>query len=236
MATPGELISATAAALGLAEVTVSTYFKALREAGLTTRGGRGRSAPQMTVRDATHLLVAIAASDTALNAPAAVHKFCALPVVMGKRTTEIVLGRSSGNFGETVENILRLQIDGKLQEALDAVPRDWFQELSDFEREAGLPPGVSIPEIGSAEDLAMDTMTMLEFEVERHLEVAHISVLRPAYVRYLTRQKKVVLATCWGDRKERRVRSGLWIQATVLHRAIRRIADCLRTQTGGSKV
>ena len=59
MATPGELIKAVADVLHVPEVTISSYYRSLREAGFVTKGGRGRSAAQMTAADAAHLLMAV---------------------------------------------------------------------------------------------------------------------------------------------------------------------------------
>src|SRR5690606_29464750 len=59
MATPGELIKAVADVLHVPEVTISSYYRSLREAGLVTKGGRGRSAAKMTAADAAHLLIAV---------------------------------------------------------------------------------------------------------------------------------------------------------------------------------
>jgi hypothetical protein len=62
MATPGELVKAIAAVLGIPEPTAVQYDRQLAEAGLRTKGGRGRSAARVTARDASNLLIAIAAS------------------------------------------------------------------------------------------------------------------------------------------------------------------------------
>jgi hypothetical protein len=59
MATPGDLVKVTAAVLGLPEVYVHSIYRALREAGLVTKGGRGPSAARMSPKDAAALLVAI---------------------------------------------------------------------------------------------------------------------------------------------------------------------------------
>lgn len=58
MATSGDLIRTTADILGMSPVLVGSYWRYLREAGLTTKGGRGKSAPRVTSRDAALLLVA----------------------------------------------------------------------------------------------------------------------------------------------------------------------------------
>lgn len=62
MATPGELIEATAVALGVPEPTVFQYDRTLAEHGLRSKRGRGRSAPKVTARDAANLLIAAVAT------------------------------------------------------------------------------------------------------------------------------------------------------------------------------
>ena len=62
MATPGELVKALATVLGVPEATVVQYDRQLAEAGMRSKSGRGRSAAHVTPRDATNLLIAIAAS------------------------------------------------------------------------------------------------------------------------------------------------------------------------------
>jgi hypothetical protein len=59
MATPGELVHAVAEAFGIPEATVVQYDRNLVAAGLRTKGGRGRSAAQVTSRDAANLFLAI---------------------------------------------------------------------------------------------------------------------------------------------------------------------------------
>lgn len=68
MATPGKLIDVTSQALGIPQVSVSQYYRSLREGEAVTRGGRGRSSPKSTYYDASRLLIAIMASSTASHA------------------------------------------------------------------------------------------------------------------------------------------------------------------------
>jgi hypothetical protein len=65
MATPGDLIRAMASVLGISEGTAFQFDRQLAEAGLRTKGGRGRSAAQVTAQDAANLLIAIAAAPIA---------------------------------------------------------------------------------------------------------------------------------------------------------------------------
>jgi hypothetical protein len=62
MATPGELVKTTATALGIPEGTVFQFDRQLSEAGLRSKGGRGRSAAKVTPEDAANLLIAIVGS------------------------------------------------------------------------------------------------------------------------------------------------------------------------------
>jgi hypothetical protein len=62
MATPGQLVQATADALGLSRATVFLYDRVLAENGLRSKGGRGTSAAKVTSRDVANLLTAIGGS------------------------------------------------------------------------------------------------------------------------------------------------------------------------------
>jgi hypothetical protein len=60
--TPGQLVRAVSIALNVPEETVTEHDRNLIVAGLRTKGGRGRSAPQVTPLDAARLLVAVLGS------------------------------------------------------------------------------------------------------------------------------------------------------------------------------
>ena len=62
MATPGELVEVMADVLGVPMPTVVVHDRNLVVDGLRSKGGRGRSAAQVTERDAAHLLTALLAS------------------------------------------------------------------------------------------------------------------------------------------------------------------------------
>lgn len=70
MPSPGELQKKVAATLGVEDTEAATTWRVLREAGLVTKGGRGRSAAQVTPRDAATLISAICGSTTIKDAPA----------------------------------------------------------------------------------------------------------------------------------------------------------------------
>ena len=60
--TPGQLVKAVAIALDVPEETVVQHDRNLAVAGLRTTGGRGRSAPEVTHRDAARLVASILGS------------------------------------------------------------------------------------------------------------------------------------------------------------------------------
>lgn len=68
MATSGELIRITARALQLPESTVTSYHRMLRQGGLLTKGGRGRSAPDVSASDVARLLLALLGADALAEA------------------------------------------------------------------------------------------------------------------------------------------------------------------------
>ncbi|MGY0790084.1 hypothetical protein ACW7BJ_11965 [Azospirillum argentinense] len=70
MATIGEMATALAAVTGVSEATVAQVSRILRDAGMITSGGRGRSAAKMTADDCANLLIAVMITDQAKNAPA----------------------------------------------------------------------------------------------------------------------------------------------------------------------
>ncbi|MCA1939358.1 MAG: hypothetical protein LDL26_00030 [Caenispirillum bisanense] len=59
MASSGELISKLATLWALPENAVGYPYRVLRENGVTTKGGRGRSAARVTARDAASLMIAV---------------------------------------------------------------------------------------------------------------------------------------------------------------------------------
>jgi hypothetical protein len=58
MASSTQLSECAAKQLGLPEATVALHMRNIREAGLITQGGRGRSSARMTATDAAQLLIA----------------------------------------------------------------------------------------------------------------------------------------------------------------------------------
>lgn len=78
MASPGELTKAVAEVFGTDPVTVANIYRGLREAGLVTKGGRGRSAAVVSSRDAAMLLLGVCASDSVKDAPASAKEYASL--------------------------------------------------------------------------------------------------------------------------------------------------------------
>jgi hypothetical protein len=62
MATPGKFVAVVAETLGIPKATVVLHDRYLVTAGLRTKGARGVNAPNVTERDAAHLLTAVLAS------------------------------------------------------------------------------------------------------------------------------------------------------------------------------
>jgi hypothetical protein len=83
MATPGQLVQVMADTLGISKATVTQYDRVLAEEGLRSSGGRGTSAARITSRDATNLLIALAASpimgSSAKDAVANCEAYASLP-------------------------------------------------------------------------------------------------------------------------------------------------------------
>lgn len=75
MASSGELARQVAETLTIKEPSVAWKVRLLREEGLLTKGGRGRSAAKMTSLDAARLLIAIMATETDAMSVDAVHDF-----------------------------------------------------------------------------------------------------------------------------------------------------------------
>ncbi len=86
MATPGEMVRRMAEALSLPEPMVVMVDRKLSEAGLRTKGGRGKSAAQMTASDIANLLIAVIGSSMMKDETEAVAEYGALPVRNGGLT------------------------------------------------------------------------------------------------------------------------------------------------------
>jgi hypothetical protein len=79
VASPGELVKRIAETFGAPEATVTLHDRNLADAGLRTKGGRGRSAAKMTALDVANLLVAVAGSSMVKNTVQTVEDYSGLP-------------------------------------------------------------------------------------------------------------------------------------------------------------
>lgn len=145
MATPGELVSRLAEVLAVSEVTLGSYYRNLREAGLVTKGGRGRSAAQMTAKDAAHLLMAVGGSRFEKEAAAKiVADYTTLELAHTYRRTAIPIGEKGHLEGDGIE-------DSSGQ---------WIMEGLSFPRLQNLPPAHSFSDALAA---LIDAMVQNEF-------------------------------------------------------------------------
>ena len=145
MATPSELVHAVAEVLGVSEATVVVHDRNLVMAGLRTKGGRGRSAPRVTARDAANLLIAVTASSAIKDAAETVRTYSALDQrhlfhlldknVPGSKLSAVwspefvpiptlsTLGREH-TFGDVLEALILSAADGSLLSLKEAVERE----------------------------------------------------------------------------------------------------------------
>lgn len=149
MATAGELIRLTADALQVPEATVTSYHRMLREAGLLTKGGRGRNAPQMSATDVARLLLAMLGSDAlaeTVEATTLVSELCSpTPVDFSGEDSPLVLDGEDGPI-EIDPSAYRYDPEDEPIELEDAVGRllSQVQELSEGHR----PTNGRLPFIG----------------------------------------------------------------------------------------
>lgn len=81
-----DLIGTIASAESVSEMTVTGIGQYLRDAGLISKHGRGKSAARMTTADAANLLIGVNASDLAKNAVAAVAAYGELQLPYPEKT------------------------------------------------------------------------------------------------------------------------------------------------------
>lgn len=103
--TPGRLISAIAAALRIPNVTTGVYYRVLREAGLLSKSGRGKSAANVTISDASYLITAILASEGAKGS-AEVAKIFGRLARNGRARENTFRNEADDDFVTTVKNLL----------------------------------------------------------------------------------------------------------------------------------
>jgi hypothetical protein len=83
--TPGQLVKAVAIALDVPEETVVQHDRNLAVAGLRTTGGRGRSAPDVTHRDAARLVASILGSVRVKDSASVVQRLDQTRVFTGRQ-------------------------------------------------------------------------------------------------------------------------------------------------------
>jgi hypothetical protein len=85
MASSTQLSECVAKALGLPEPTIALHMRNIREAGLITQGGRGRSSAKMTAADAAHLLIASVGSLNPKDSVEVVRKYAGIGRIRHKK-------------------------------------------------------------------------------------------------------------------------------------------------------
>ena len=134
MARRSDLVKATADALKLDERTVQLCARHLREAGLISQKGRGRSAAHMTPTDATNMLLGVMSSSVLQDAPANV-----------RAAREAAFNGSDVNFtgipDDTAPPFPFLSDDGRVMSFGDALDSlfDEIVRFGDPLRDDGLP-------------------------------------------------------------------------------------------------
>lgn len=121
---PGPFNTFLAKACAVDEKTVTVFTRELKEAGLITSGGRGRSAPHMLPVDAARVLIALMATDRPSEAVEAVERWRAMHL------------RHDACVGDLPENIAG---DLTLEQALvrllavDPDPKIWPEDWPAFQ-------------------------------------------------------------------------------------------------------
>jgi len=138
--TPGQLVKAISIALEVPEETVVQHDRNLVVAGLRTKGGRGRSAPEVSPLDAARLLVATLASFRTKDSAATVKEFERAIFEPPERPRQFLIGGFKARDDEYSEAakpvdraISRLPPAHNLVEALAAIISDASTPIDDFE-------------------------------------------------------------------------------------------------------
>lgn len=121
MVFPGQAVTAVAAVLGLSENAVRVADEALRDAGLRTSGGRGRSAAHVSPLDVARLLIAVAAPGRLTDAIVAAR-------VMGQSQRDESRQRDSKNIAH---EFFALGGTGQIPETLEEVLVALIQNAAD---------------------------------------------------------------------------------------------------------
>ena len=152
--TPGQLVKAMSIALDVPEETVVQHDRNLVVAGLRTKGGRGRSAPEVTALDAARLFIAVLGSMRTKDSVATVKQFDGTIFQADKPTYIYIAGAKLRLEGdpEALEfdsAIARLPLNHNIIEALAALIHEASQPIEDlqsfFDRFAELGVSCSSP-------------------------------------------------------------------------------------------
>lgn len=151
VASPGELVKQISETLGAPEATVTLHDRNLANAGLRTKGGRGRSAAKMSATDVANLLVAVAGSSMVKNTVQTVEDYSGLPSRGGEMSERRDAHSFSNNgnppsiwnlsafpipalqklpaehtFRDALVALIEAAADGSLREAVDNLPVEQF--------------------------------------------------------------------------------------------------------------
>lgn len=122
MTLPSTMVAVLAYNLGRPEGQVTSYVRRLREAGMITQKGRGRGSARMTSRDALRVVLGLAASDEAVNAPAHV-EVAEASILMSEgavRIGEVMIARGA-LFGDVLEALVEAYRGDRESNASDAI-------------------------------------------------------------------------------------------------------------------
>jgi hypothetical protein len=107
MATLSDLVLAVARVEGVDPATVNLIARIVREAGLIATGGRGPSAAQMGLSDASNLLIGVNAAKRANDAARVVAEYSRMVPYEYVAETERYPLKDSGTLGEAIEQLIQ---------------------------------------------------------------------------------------------------------------------------------
>jgi hypothetical protein len=114
MATPGKFVSIVAEALGIPHATVVLHDRYLVTAGFRTKGARGVNAPDVTERDAAHLLTAILAGAEVKETVRSIKRY--------QKTRPVRATSGPGGFKKCgIQELVRLPAHHSFLDALEAL-------------------------------------------------------------------------------------------------------------------
>lgn len=122
MALLSELVKVVADVEGLDAVSVGIFARHAREAGLIAQGGRGRSAAQMSTRDAANLLIAVNACAYAKDVPTLVPAYRDLRVSQNAAASRLEVCKPGASFGDDLELLIDWCGDPKKRDRLVEEP------------------------------------------------------------------------------------------------------------------